>query len=79
MVSVGEILYKVIKLDIAKFDRVSQMRVTKILTKLGCKKIGQRIHQNKKQHVWAKVAVVTENGKNNFSMSQPSSQPFPYI
>jgi predicted P-loop ATPase len=53
-VSVGKILSQVFGLEPAKQDRASQMRVTRILTKLGWKKIGQRMHKGKKQHVWGK-------------------------
>lgn len=63
IVSVGEILEKVFDKEIADFDRTSQMRVSKILTKLGWKKDGQRMHIGKKQHVWVKIIEPTLNDK----------------
>jgi hypothetical protein len=51
-VSVLEILADVFRLEPAKQDKVTQMRVSTILVKIGWQKAGRTLHQGKRQVLW---------------------------
>ena len=55
LVSVSEILEEAFDLESAKHDRKVQMRVARILSKLGWEKLGVRLHRGKRQQVWCEV------------------------
>jgi predicted P-loop ATPase len=70
LVSVSEILEMAFNLETAKHDRKVQMRVTRILSKLGWEKLGMRLHRGKRQQVWCDVLQTSNMAfSDNFSRS----------
>jgi predicted P-loop ATPase len=55
IVSIMEILTRVLEIEPGKVDRRTQMRTANILTNLSWKKVGQKQHQGKRQVVWKPI------------------------
>jgi predicted P-loop ATPase len=73
---VGDILTEVLKLELAKQDRASEMRVAEVLRRLGWEKSKQRRINGKPRWVWEPKAteVVTPSNPDTASALSPMAQ-----
>lgn len=74
-VSVSEIMNKVFSIEPAKQEKKFQMRITKILVRLGWKKGGKKLHQEKRQPVWHPAIVEIEKGTAGTVVDSSNSPP----
>ncbi|WP_019503808.1 VapE domain-containing protein [Pleurocapsa sp. PCC 7319] len=73
-VSISEVLLQVFDFELNKIGRREQMRVANILQTLNWRKVGQKLHQGKRQVVWEEASTIPPFGIAEVLQGETQSQ-----